>query len=431
MRKLMALILALLLALPCAPAFAQTVYTRVTVDREQAKMLISGFGMPEAQLSMADPILSLLNALGVRVTSVEDGAQVDLDLNGEDALSLGWTSKGADYAIVSTLFPNHYLTLSNDTLSQMMAQMAQNMPGTGDSGGFDPAAMQNVFGSYYRRWMRACTAAGQPGQPVSVEFQYRDYEFDTMVPVSVDMTAITTATSALLDELLADPAAMGMLRGMAQGMSQGSGAAFNPETFDSDFKAGFKEWMAHFPDEASAEVYTKTGDTSGRFYMNAKSFHEGEADPFFTSYMLYGNAQNMDMGYTMDLTDDKTGETIRMTAGFAMKNSTMKMYFDMGGMYYGLNMRLKSGDMAFDVFFMNADHPLLSVAVQITDGGNRTLSMDAEGRTKMAVEEFMADANSEAAQSLYGDIQANGLSALMSIALQQVPDLSGLLGQAG
>ena len=42
MKKLITLILALLLTLACVPAFAQTVYTKVTVDREQARALISG-----------------------------------------------------------------------------------------------------------------------------------------------------------------------------------------------------------------------------------------------------------------------------------------------------------------------------------------------------------------------------------------------------
>ena len=204
MKKLCALILALLLTLTCIPAFAQTVCARVTVDREQAKSLISGFGVPEAQTAMTDPILSLVNALGVRVITVDDGAQVDLDLNGEDALSLGWAADGEGFGIVSTLFPNYFLTVSNDTISGMMAQMAQNMPGAGGEGGFDMAAMQAVFGGYYQKWLAACTAAGIPGEPVEVKYEYKNYVFDTMVPVTVDMEAITEATTELLSELLAD-----------------------------------------------------------------------------------------------------------------------------------------------------------------------------------------------------------------------------------
>ena len=73
------------------------------------------------------------------------------------------------------------------------------------------------------------------------------------------------------------------------------------------------------------------------FFMNAESFREGEQAPFFTAYMLYEDAQSMDMGFTMEMTDDETRESATMKAGFAMKGPDMKMYFDMGGMYCGLN----------------------------------------------------------------------------------------------
>ena len=434
MKKLFALILALLLALSCTSAFARTVYTKVTVDREQMGKLLAGFGIPEAQVSMADPILSLVNALGVRVTTVQNGAQVDLDLNGKDALSLGLAMDGEGVGIVSTLFPNYYLTLSNDTISQMMAQMSQNMPGAGGeggTGGFDMAAMQSVFGGYYQKWMEACTAAGIPGDPVEVKYEYGNYVFDTMVPVTVDMEAITVATTELLSELLADPAAMAMLQGMAQGMSQSSGVPFDPQTFEADFVAGFAEWMAHFPDEVNAEVYTNAGDESGVFYMVSESYYEGVEDPFFTAYMLYEGAKNMDMGFAMDIADEETQETVTMTAGFAMKDTDMKMFFELGDIYYGLNMSFNGGNMTFDVFFMNDKAPLMTVAVEIAEGGDRTLPVDNAGKTVLAVEEIMQDANSEAAQGLYGDIQANGLGALMGVVMQQVPELGSLMGQMG
>ena len=433
MKKLFALLLALLLALTSTSAFATTVCTRLTVDREQAKALFSGFGVPEAQLATMDPILSLVNALGVRVTTAKDGAQVDLDLNGADALSVGWALDDAGVSIVSTLFPNYYLTLSKETIAQMMEQMAQNMPGAGGeggSGGFDMAAMQEVFGGYYQKWMEACMAAGIPGEPVEMQYEYENYVFDTMVPVTVDMEAITAATSELLEELLADPVAMSMLQGLAQGMAQNSGIPFDPETFEADLVAGFAEWMAHFPDEVNAEVYTNANDESGMFYMYSEAYYEGEELPFFTAYMLYEDAKNMDMGFAMDITDDETGESVLMTAGFAMKDTDMKMYFDMGGIYYGLNMSLNDGNMTFDVFFMNDKAPLMTVTVEITEGGDRTLPVDAEGKTALALEDVMQDANSEAAQGLYGDIQTNGLGALLGIVMQQVPELGSLMGQA-
>lgn len=433
MKKLFALILSLMLALTCVGACAQTVCTDLTIDRDQAMGLITGFGVPEDQTGMIDPIIAVLNALGVRVTTVEGGAQVDLSLNDADALSLGWAADDAGIAVVSTLFPNYYLTISSETITQIFEQMAQNMPSAGGEGegigGFDMAAIQQVLGGHLQKWMEACVAAGQPGEPVSVEFEYGDYAFDTMVPVTVDMAAITAATNQLLDDLLGDEAAMAMIQGMAQGVSQSSGAEFNPENFEAEFKAGFAEWMSHFPDDVQAEVYTNS-DGSETFYMAAASSYEGSEDPFFTCYMLYENAQNMDMGFTMNGVDDETSQTASMSAGFTLKDTDMQMYLDMNGMYIGLNISTADNDLAFDVFFMNAEKPLVSVKAEITDGGDRTLPVEAEGKTTLAAEEIMANGNSEAVQGLYGDIQANGLGALIGVAMQQVPELGQLMGMA-
>lgn len=433
MKKLLVLMLALMLALTCVAASAQTVCTDIAIDRDQVKGLISGFGVPEEQTAMVDPVLALVNALGVRVTTVDGGAQVDLSLNDADALSLGWALDDAGASIVSTLFPNCILTISSQTVEAMLQQMTANMPsagGAGGAGGFDPGTIQAVLGGHFEKWMAACAAAGQPGEPVAVEFEYGGYAFDTMIPVTVDMAAITAATNTLLDDLLNDEAAMAMLQGMAMGMAQSGSAQFNPETFQQDFKAGFEEWMAHFPDTVNAEIYTNS-DGGETFYMLAESAYEGSEAPFFTCYMLFENAQNMDMGFSMEMTDEETAQTSTMSAGFTMKDTDMKMYFDMGGMYIGLNMRFAGSDMAFDVFFMNPDSPLVSVKVEITDGGDRTLPVDAEGKTALAIEQIMADGNSEAAQGLYADIQANGLGALMGVAMQQVPELGALLGMAG
>ena len=429
MKKLLALIVALMLALTCTSAFAQTVVTQVTIDRDLAKEMLPAFGVPEEQLGMVDAVLAVVNALGVRVTTVADGAQVDLSLNDADALSLGWATDDAGAGIVSTLFPNYYLTIQNETIAQMMEQMSANMSGAGGeggAGGMDMAAMGEVFGKYFAKWMEACAAAGQPGEPESVQFEYENYVFDTLVPVTVDMDAIRTATQTLMDELLADEEAIGMLKGMMQNMPQAGATAEAPD-FEAQFKAGFEEWMAHFPDTVTAELYTNS-DGSEPFYMIAESAYEGSEAPFFTCYMLYENAQNMDMGFAMDVTDEETSETATMTAGFAMKDTDMKMYFDMAGMYLGLNISAVEPDVVVDVFFMNPDKPLLSVKVEITDDGDRTLPVEADGKTTLAVEEIMTNGNSAAAQGLYGDIQANGLGAVLGVAMQQVPELGQLMG---
>ena len=420
MKKLFALVLALMLALSCVAASANTVYTKLTLDGDVIKQLLPGFGVPEDQLAMVDPIQAVVNALGVNVVTAADGAQVDLDLNGAQAISVGVAMDDAGTNIVSTLFPNYYLTLSNETVSSMMEQLAANMPTGGGEGGMDMAALTEIFGGYFQKWMEACAAAGQPGEPVPGEYEFEGYTFDTMVPVTVDVAAIADATRSLMDELLADPAAMAAIKGMAQGAAQNSGEEFDEANFEAEFKAGFEEWLAHFPETAEAAYYCN-GEEGVPFYMEGSAVREENT---YAYTMLFVDEGNMDMAFTM------TGEQ-DMEAGFAMEDGAMSLYLDMGGMYFGLSFAAEGDQLAIDVYFMNTEKPLASIAITVTEGGERTLPVDAAGKTALAVEEIMADGNSEAAQGLYADVQANGLGALLGVAMQQVPELGSLMGMAG
>jgi len=297
-----------------------------------------------------------------------------------------------------------------------MEQFMANMPIAGGEGGMDMNAFMGTFSGYITPWVEACSAAGKPGDPVTGEYEFEGYKFDTMVPVTVDMAAITEATQKLLDDLLADPAAMAAIKGMAQGMAQSSGETIDDEKFTEDFKAGFEEFMAHFPATASAEVYANS-DGSETFYMNAEAMREGETEPF-TAYMLYVDAQNMKMGYQ----DGQTTE-----AGFEMTGSDMTMYFAMGEMYFGLAMSFAENQFGMDIYFMNEEKPLVSITVDMAAGGERTLSVDTAGKTAVALALPM-DGNDESVQGLLGDIMMNGLGGLMGTLSEQVPEIASMLG---
>lgn len=420
MKKLLALILALTMVLTGLSAFADTIYTKVAVDPEVTAGLLAGFGVPEDQMSMIDPIVALVNALGINVITAADGAQIDLDLNGENALSLGFAMDGQGATLVSTLFPNYAVTVSQQTIEEMMKQFAENMPGAGSAGGqggMDMNAMMGTLGAHIQPWMEACSAAGKPGDPVPGDYEFEGHKFDTMVPVTVDMAAITEATQKLLDDLLADPAAMAAIKGMAQGMARNNGQEFNEASFEADFKAGFQEWMAHFPATGSANYYTNSDSAGIPFYMDAEALREGETEPF-TCYMLMIDEKHMKMGY-------QDGQTT--AAGFEMDGTDMSMFFQMGSdMYMGLAMSFPEGQFAMDIYFMNADKPLASVTVTMAQGGERTLDATGEGKTVVAVEDAMSG-QGDAMNGLMGDIMTNGMSAL-GVLTQQVPEVAGLMG---
>lgn len=420
MKKLLTLALALMMALSCVAASATTVYTEIDIDSDVANSLMTTFGLSEDTIAMVEPIIALVSALGVKVTSVGADGQVDIDLNGTDAISVSYTTDDKGISVASTLFPNYLVTVSNETVGAIMEQFMANMPGGGEGGAggmMDMAAMAEIFGGYYQKWFEACAAAGKPGEPVSGTFEFEGYTFDTMVPITVDIDAIADATRSLMDELLADPAAMAAIKGMAQGMAQSSGATFDDAKFEEEFKAGFEEWMGHFPKTVDVEFYTNS-DGSEAFYMYGEAVREGE-DGTFVVNMLFLDQTHMQMAY-------QDGDT--MSAGFEMDGVDMNMYFDMSGMYFGLAMSFPENEYDFDVYFLTDQAPVLSVRVTTSVDGLLTMPATADGKTVLAVEDAMADQSGEAVQGLLGDVMVNGLGDLISVLSEAVPEAGALLG---
>ncbi len=412
MKKLLALLVALMMALGCATASAETVYTKIAVNHDAAKALMAGFGMPEDQVGMVDPILAIVDALGVKVITVEDGAQIDLDFNGADALSLGCAMDGENITLASTLFPSYVLTMKMETIGQMMQSFMPGMAGgEGGAGGMDMTAVMEPLMGYFTRFMEACAAAAVPGEPVPGAYEFEGVKFDTLVPITVNVPAIADATKALMDEILADEAVMGMIQGMAQG-----GAPMNVE----ELKKGIEEWMAHFPDTVTAEYYSNS-DGSPAFYMQGESGYEGKEEASFGYTMLFQDEQNMNMKYW-----DKENQ---MSAALAITSNSFRMEFIIPGMSFAMDMTLDEGEPAtivIKLYFMDLENPLVTVTVTASKDGARTLPLEAGGKTVLAIEDLMSG-EGDAASGLLGDIMTNGLGGLMGALMQAVPEAAPML----
>ncbi len=411
MKKLMAL----LLALSCAMASAETVYVKLAVNHDAVNGLLASFGMPEDQQTTVEPILALVDALGLKVVPVEDGAEIALDFNGAEALTMGCAVDEQSITAVSTLFPNYALTMQLETLTQMMGSM---MPGAGEGGegGMDITAMMAPFMGYINRFVEACAAAAVPGEPVPGEYEFEGVKFDTLVPITVDVQAIAESFKTLMDEMLNDPAALAAIQGMAQGMAQGTGQAFDVE----EMKKGLDEFIAHFPDTVTAEYYTNS-DESPSFYMKGESAYEGKEEASFGYTMLFIDEQNMKMNYW-----DKEND---MAAAIVITANSFRLEFSMAGMTFALDLTFEIGETSVFVcklYFMDLENALVTVTVTVSPEGARTLPMDTGDKTVLAIETLM---NGEGdASGLMGDIMNNGLGGLMTTIMQAVPEAGALMG---
>ena len=305
-RKLFAMLLALAMMVACVSAGAEAVKVGLKVDGDGLKSILAGFGMQEDQMTIVDPILGIVNALGVKVTTVSDGAQVDLSLNDADALSLGFATGEEGYTVVSSLFPNYMLTSSAEAFQAMTQSFMASMPlpGVGGAsgemaGGFDLQAMAGpvmALSEYFSKYGDAVGQAAVPGQPVPGDYEFDGVKFNTYVPITVDVPAMQEATRDLVNKLLADETVMGMIQGMGQGMSMGgTGASFNVE----DLQKSLDDFIDHFPANVTAD-----------FYNNAD--REDDKSSYVAGQATYEGQEDSAMTYTMLLKDEKTG---KMTFG--------------------------------------------------------------------------------------------------------------------
>ena len=419
MKKLLALTVALVMMLTCAAAFAGTVTVKLEVNGEAMDGLFTNLGIPEDQQGTIRAVLALINALGVQVTTVEDGGQVDLTLDGEEALSVGFaTNDEGSLTLVSNLIPSYVLTAKAETIQTLMQGAMQNMMpmlgmgGVGAEGGMDfsnliSESLQTSIGSFVQTF----TTALVPGEAVSGEYEFEETKFDTMLPMTVDMPKIREAFKQLSEDIVKDEQFIGMIQQYGQMMG---GANLSADSI----KEGLAEFESHFPDTANVEYYMNS--ETGYFYMIGKAFYEGKEEASYEYTMLSKGEQEM----TMTVTDRETG----MVIGFSKIENGFHIAYAQGELYIGADFAIIEGEPSMyicSLFFMDPEKPLLNIAVIVSADGERTISMETGEKTVMSLEELMSG-ESEASSGLMTDFMTNGLTKLLTTLTQKVPEAAGL-----
>lgn len=413
-KRIIAIILFLAMILTNVAASAGTVTVQASVDQDAAKRILTGTEIPDEQLSMVEPILSLINILEIQVITLQGGGQIDLKLKGENALSYGFTSDEQGIRLASTLFPNYLLTIKQDTLTGVMGTFMSYMPGAAanESGEGAMSIMPTSLPTYITSFMQACTEAAVPGEPVKGEYQFDGYTFDTMVPVTVDVPKVREAFRGLKEELLKDQAVLASL----QKMPHIGGEELTPEKL----RTALDEFEAHFPDEVTAEYYLN-GEKPIPFCVTGRAAYTGKENPSYEYSMLYKDAKNCTMSYL----DHEHG----IIAGVILSDGGIRLEYRQGETDLVIDFTSETGESAVyrcDIYFNDTDKPLFSASVTVAPEGERTLSLETGEKTVVPLEEMLGG-GSEAASGLFMDIMMNGFTPLMAKLSEAAPEAAGLV----
>ena len=461
MRKILALFLSLMLVLPGTLVFAEegtaseestseasvsegsegsasetglapmTLAGGIAVDPDVVADLAATFGMTdEGVLSQIDAVVGLLNALAIRMTTAENGAQLDFELNGESAASLAaiLTEDGA--ALVSSLFPGYLISASAEELlsfiSQNVPMVGQMMGGSGDGAAASPEVAEKLSG-YMQEIMDACVSNVVPGEPETGEYSFDKYLFNTAIPLEINANAIADTMKDVLSRMLKDEDVLEMIKSAS---SAGVSVDFDPEEISASLDEVLSE---QYIPEVSSTMYMdvdEDGQSGEEFYVVTESTYKGDEDPSYI-VSVYGSPE----GSSMDVEMPALG--ISVTGDYTVDESGilfLSTYVYYQEMFFGAEISLDATDDFSGecyLYVMDQENPVMSISCYASPEGELTLSADPEGKTVVSLDELMGDAGSEVMNGLMNDVMSNGLGNLMNVVLSEVPEAAPLFGMGG
>ena len=435
MKKLLAILLAVLMALAGMAALAEggdaldapaeaagfqglTLTSDIDVDRDVLANVLTTFAVPEDVSGIADNVAAVLGEAGERLIITGEGAEYALTLKDRDIVNLVGTLDENGISLASNLVPNYVLTVSAETALQALMELQQKM---GLSEDIDMTAAQEAFDGYFDEFIEACSSAVIFGDPVEGDYVMDGYQFNIMVPVEVDIEAIATAAQNFVNQLKEDEAVQAAIEALGEkGLQVDLDAADDKLNVDELPTMTMEAYM-------NMDEQGNAGDTTMVvFDVYAPGAEEG-ADPATVGDVLVeGNKVTVNLQFVSAdnsqlsvsyLPDDEAGTEIRVDA-FVKE------------MYFGFDMRYTMGDVIVldaDLFVLDDQNPLASEHCELTMGGELTLSADGEGKTVLALEELMGDESDEALGGLVSDLTGNGLGGLISTALEAMPEEIGAI----
>jgi hypothetical protein len=424
MKKLFALMMALLLGLSCFGAVAEegsfnlpavevpnvTATGAVTIDQDQLLSLLPMFGVDEDMLGMVKAVLPVASNLGCRVT-LNNGAQIDVQLKGQDVASAALAVTDDGLTVVSDVIPSYVLTLSKDTIQQFVDQIVEQMKAM--LGEVDlQAIMERVMGYAQQFLMEAMTGFAM-GEPEAAEVTVNEYTFNTKLPISVDVKVLAKAIVGLVQNLKNDEVIAPLLS-----------AADVTLSVDEDTLAQIESTPEDQLPTLNADVYTITnedGTTEQVYYAEAVLDTKNEEVGQMNVTALIEN-QNVNMALSIP------SQNVTVTFENIITETYIgnAMNADIAGMYFGdfTNVYINEDgiQMEEELYVMNTDAPLMTANMTVVPGGELTLSFDAEGKTVLPIEQLIADEEGEAANGLMIDAMSNGLNGVLAKAAEAMPE---------
>ena len=419
MKKLLALMIALAMLLSCTVALADeapepalialplTIYSRTDIDRDVLAVDLAALGYGESVLMKADAVAAVLAEADERLTLDDTGFQWDLILGGRDIFTVAGEVTDAGFTLGSNLFPNHVFSFSNEELDSLAKSVSSRYKEeTKAMERIDVNALARAIAPIFEKFMTNGLAAFKGGEEEKGDFSLNGNRYNTVVPIDVDVAALSSALVRFEKDLLADPT-----------------VAVTIAQFDRSGKYTKAVEKAIDPANAPAlhlESYSNVddeGDQSGPIDTTFTLTMSGQKDPAARGDVL---VDGEDMTATVQfLTADAN---MTMTSRKIEAGHVYRADLNVNGLYFGCEAEVGEKDEKYndtDIYFLDPQNKLLRLSSTMTHEGERTF--DLSKGIPVSLSDLTAKDNKAVKTSLGMDA-AIGVAGITAAASEALPE---------
>ena len=437
MKKLIAVLMAMLMVFSCVPALGEetgisinvpsfTLTSEVTIDEEQVMALLPALGMPEETVGMVQTFLPMLNGLKETLIFADMGLQYDVQMKGQDILSVVGEASETGLALATNLVPSYKLTIQAETIQKLVEQLTEQLQGA--DGKLDMELLQQAaekLSGYAMEMANTVVGLVTFGEPVKGEYAdlIEGVVFNTEMSLTVDVKGMVDAMQQYMTKVMADETILAAIQSIASSIP---GASFDPST------VSVEEVPAEQLPDVTGKVYTITDDEGNQVapdtyvVVNAvgKEDQTGNTNTYVyvaedsvnvvvempaqeVSIQFY--AEQVENGMTVNIALSVPGFDCELAMAFTMTETGMNLD---GALY--LN---------------DAETPILVCSNTFSMTGERTKTTADGDKTELALEGLMnEETSSDTISALLGDLM-NGIGGVIGNISAVLPEQGVMLQQ--
>ena len=435
MKRIVALLLALIMALSATLALAEPAQTpndglvlvsSVNIDRDKAAQIMDELKLDEKTRKLVDSALAVVNAATDQLIIAENGVRYEVFLNETEVFCFTLGKNDEGLVVLSNLIPGHALTVSNDSLdvaSGVLGIVSEITRGVRAEKKAEEYRAREAMKPYITEFVMDVLSAIRIGEEEKGEFVLQNGKtYNTSMKISFDRQGIADALNNMFTKIQQDSLILTILVNTLLTDEDLANSAFvteNIPAIDIALYANLDDKGEELsPEKAFAATLTLPGQTEA-----------------YATLELHQVKDSVEALLNIPGTDGKGG--ISAAFGFVpydreINGSSAKLEVNINGDYYGdvftigLDEEKEALNAENTLYIQDPDKPL-AVGRTAIQSGVQPLDLSIGDRHIVPLESLLiGEESKKLEQALTGEVVLSGLS-IIGTATKAVPEFADLL----